>query len=658
MIIGTPLIACVAIMAANSGNFTSRQNLLERVVQLIHTNNAGNLQNTLILLDDCDKDYLRSYGTLFEKRSLWNKWKNYGKYLDQPRPILHEAIIVESRACLEVLLESGFDILTQDANGWNFLHQLIAISHHNQSFENIALSIWRKCRRILGPEQLEEVLKQEDLEGLRPVELALHLDCIILFDEIMNTPGIYLAEKVQIGSWEHVSYDITEYEAFGCCTSRWSKSLPTIAYHVDTKVLRNETHVRILKHGIIGHWVRKKLQINLPFLLIWFVLRFGVFVAFYVVIGDDISPYVESIKQQSNLAEFLAAFNVSWPVDYDVLLIKMPNRTEDIQYATEMIRTIQEICQPGNWYGTLDSDWFYWLCLYYLLLYSFFAILYDFCEIMVFFCRRWFKWQFAIGSHKDLIVSATYYRICQFIFSFLSIFWVLLYLQANNHWFTEYGILPTCYLSVWTILYFFQMVPSVGHFVNSIQKMLTVMLQFLIVYVLIMLPYPHAFNVLVRSAPDCNTHGFEDIAQAGYTTFKVMLNMVDFGDYSPDGIHAIHILHMIYVFTVAILLINFLIALLSSSVGESVEAGDVIMMLQRLSVVSVVERRLRFVFALYYKCVSYLAYKRKNGRIYLRFRRFCEDTKAPVDHLRLDDAAKNLDCQLLSPSLDSVGNRL
>ena len=42
--------------------------------------------------------------------------------------------------------------------------------------------------------------------------MALHLGCISLFNEIINTCNIYLANKTTTGMWEHLSYDITEYE--------------------------------------------------------------------------------------------------------------------------------------------------------------------------------------------------------------------------------------------------------------------------------------------------------------------------------------------------------------------------------------------------------------------------------------------------------------
>ena len=77
-------------------------------------------------------------------------------------------------------------------------------------------------------------------------------------------------------------------------------------------------------------------------------------------------------------------------------------------------------------------------------------------------------------------------------------------------------------------------------------------------------------------------------------------------------------LHIIYVFMVAILLVNFLIALMSTSVGEVVDAGDVIMLVQRLSVVMLVEWRLIYPLAPLYLFLRKIFFKCYNGKIVIK----------------------------------------
>ena len=96
-----------------------------------------------------------------------------------------------------------------------------------------------------------------------------------------------------------------------------------------------------------------------------------------------------------------------------------------------------------------------------------------------------------------------------------------------------------------------------------------------------------------------------------------MLNMVDFSTYSVADSSVLFILHIVYVFVVAILLVNFLIALLSTSAGKVQENQDIILMVQRLSVINTVEERFMKMFSWYYQRICKYLCVEENGRIYL-----------------------------------------
>ena len=72
-----------------------------------------------------------------------------------------------------------------------------------------------------------------------------------------------------------------------------------------------------------------------------------------------------------------------------------------------------------------------------------------------------------------------------------------------------------------------------------------------------------------------------------------------------------------YVFVVAILLINFLIALMSNSVSEVAEHKDIVMVIQRLSVAWTLEMRLGWLLAPLYRRLHPLAFDVEDGSIYL-----------------------------------------
>ena len=96
-----------------------------------------------------------------------------------------------------------------------------------------------------------------------------------------------------------------------------------------------------------------------------------------------------------------------------------------------------------------------------------------------------------------------------------------------------------------------------------------------------------------------------------------MLNMIDLTEYDVLDDITLYALHMVYVFMIAILLLNFLIALLSTAAADVALNRYAIMVVQRLSVLCLIERR--FSWALYwlYKPISKRLFTCKDGRIYI-----------------------------------------
>ena len=74
------------------------------------------------------------------------------------------------------------------------------------------------------------------------------------------------------------------------------------------------------------------------------------------------------------------------------------------------------------------------------------------------------------------------------------------------------GLIFTGCVSIWSLMYFVQLVPSIGQFVNCIRRMLGIMFNFIIVY-----PYPHAFMVMLKDYTDCQVPGFETVSQGVYS---------------------------------------------------------------------------------------------------------------------------------------------
>ncbi len=96
-----------------------------------------------------------------------------------------------------------------------------------------------------------------------------------------------------------------------------------------------------------------------------------------------------------------------------------------------------------------------------------------------------------------------------------------------------------------------------------------------------------------------------------------MLNTIDLTDYALLDKAVVYSLHIVFVFMIAILLVNFLIALLSTAAAEIGLNRDAIMFVQRLSVLCLIERRFAWILRYVYRPMYRLLYTCKNGRIYI-----------------------------------------
>ena len=147
-------------------------------------------------------------------------------------------------------------------------------------------------------------------------------------------------------------------------------------------------------------------------------------------------------------------------------------------------------------------------------------------------------------------------------------------------------------LGVWAIMYFIQLLPSIGHFVITIQVMLTDMLHFFMIYALIIIPFMHSFQVIINnhSNEGC-TDSFTELFQVAYSLFRIMLNTLDVTKFDIKNREVLYITHVAYTFLVSIMMINFFIALMTNSVNSVSKYRRFAMCTQRSTVSFLMEQR-------------------------------------------------------------------
>ena len=147
----------------------------------------------------------------------------------------------------------------------------------------------------------------------------------------------------------------------------------------------------------------------------------------------------------------------------------------------------------------------------------------------------------------------------------------------------------------------------------------------MLLFGILFVPFVHGFFRLIQESAICLNSPFSSsIAEHYHNIFLVGVNMIDFKQFRGEsGSHDYHILllfHICYIFILQVLLLNFLIALLSTSVAEVMEHKEVIMLLQKMNIIYLMElvQSKLSCFSFLWKCLQRQNFHVENGRFYLK----------------------------------------
>ena len=498
---------------------------------LIRENNCEELFKSLNALDISEKEEILNgkYIELTEKvgkREIFlSFFVSKKENLQQESRPLFQAVMFGAFNCVNTLVNLGADILQQERHGWNIVHYLAVVSYFSLDYEPKAVKIYKHLLKNLQRFQIRALLHAEDKNGLRPLELAVHTGCLSLAKAILNTDGIYLIKLERRGLEEKAWYDVTEYEDPFGCSGRRSKSPLTFLTLLDRKVLKNQKALYELRHGILRKWAEAKFHSNALLIILWFLLRALCFVAFYCIVAIDVAEFMEVLY------------------GYGGVFYPESNSTEYASSSAESNETVgnstnETQCSPFvSWYFTEESPWSFFIIfiLYTILATNIIVSLgWDFIGIFVKIITKSGKWNCCFGRKKNFAVYSTLYQVSQTLFMastalyLIQTFLIEFGVMKVGYVIVRFCLIASCYLSAWSILYFVQLLPSVGHFVNIVQRMQVILLNFIVVYAILIFPFPHVFLVLLQEEDHCELEGFESFGAGFYSVFKLMVNMLDF----------------------------------------------------------------------------------------------------------------------------------
>ena len=460
------------------------------------------------------------------------------------------AAVFNARNVMRVLVEQQVSATERTRHGNNYLHCLIAFaSLENEEVECDILSSAEYIRSLLSDQDYTKILLAENYQGLRPLELASHLGTMILFRHIFESRLVYMTLVRDMGIYVRQYYDITEYVK----GSRLFKSPPCTMMLLEEKRLGYKSVHDVFLTDPIKTWFASIMFTNLPYIVIWSLLRITFLVAFFCAMLLTIClKYVA--EEDSGFNE--TQMNISARKD-------SPGGCYD--NADAILNVMTTTMVPLTWYACLFSA-----C----------AILHDIilCIIML---VRFGRWHFkTVHGTKCLVLYNKFYLLAEAS----TLIGALVVGQGMLNSFVTHNfdvsllqyigpmvIIAVC-ACVWNILYFLQLVPGLNLYVVAIQRMLDDFVNFAVVFGLFFLCYSFGFGILNNK-----TTNMWDIV---YTTFETMLNITNY----ENATITIQFLHVAFIFMIVYLLLNILIAIFASAYEHVTKNKAVIMRIQTLTV--------------------------------------------------------------------------
>ena len=482
------------------------------------------------------------------------------KRMDLSRPLLLAATF-GSLGVLGLMLRTGANPETTEDSGCNLIHALGVVMAYSKNDKMI--KSYRFLVQNLKPEVLKRLLLGESTLGLRPVEFAAQQGCFELMLEILNTDDIYVIRRDNVGVTQYVWCDVTEYEN-EAPAGRRHLSMLNFLENMDIGTLGCGVSKSMMRRGVMASWMTSKQAAYKPFFFLWAIIRVIHIVGYFVLdldTGNLIDfggvSHLSSVDEQSN-ATFVYCEN------YSAVAFKSSTR-----YVMEIVMIV---LSSGSLLVTL--------------------------MLKISRMRRsnGHNLDRLLTGKRSVLKQSQIYDIGHILYCFLSLAYVTITISRAqiNIVFIDMLRVALIFSALFSVCYFVQLAPGIGHYIITLNRMMVDLLRFAIVFAFIQVPFVIILtNVMNTHGMKC-TEDFSNQMDGFFTVFRMMLNLVDVTQYDIRYKYVLYVIHLQYVFIISILLINFLIAVMAHSVDVVNDNRPLIMSIQKLWVSSQIQDFLLF----------------------------------------------------------------
>ena len=479
---------------------------------------------------------------------------------------------------VEVLLTGGVDPCQQDCQGNNVVHSIIMQIFYHPELEDTILKSLHHLVSLLSEDQVRNVLLAENMYFLRPVEFAAQHGSCHMVMAIMEIPGVYLYHEERHGLTTYQWYDVTDYEA---SAERFHKSPLVLLTFADVSIRQSKGFQKLYSpESLFMQWYDTKFKTNIPFIALLFLCRL-IYFATFVALDMDTSFYQDYVHGNTTIH-----------------------------------------CRPG--FAPVYDRTTVVALTYSLVAYSFCLIMFDIYETTRYFVKHnqnfWHLSSTVVGK-KTWHVQVTFYHYCNLFFSIFVLLFVLImeiFGGSINSDFYNISRIICPIMAVWNILQTIQLLPSIGPFVITIYNILGDVLNFSVIYFILMIPFLHSFQTVINTNTNVGCiESFENLFRVLYSLFLTMLNMIDYTTYDIRSLEVLLVAHITYTFIVSIMMINFFIALLADTVNKTTKCKETVLAIQRHSVAVMMEKRCQWLFKSLYLKLKKKYFEHEDGKFFL-----------------------------------------
>ena len=548
----------------------------------------------------------------YDKQPFMSKQKENEKKHPMLELPLFLAVYYQSNGVLDVLMKLGADVLKTDIEENNLIHCIVLSSSWNSG--KGYMELYNNAIHHVTYEEKNKLLMSENEAGLRPLELAAHLNAYAIQECILQTRGIYAHSKGYCGVHELVYYDVTDYECFGE-GNRCLKSPLWYLTHVSNKILARDSENEFLLSPVIMSWCSLKENNTRHIIWLWFVFR-AFFYSMVVVASGYFNEVFSYVEHYASIDRVIQSYCMT-----PNCTLSCKEKVTAYNFSTCERKIVTAYLCEGN----IDLPE----------LITVFTVVLLCCIIFISDVIYWIvshskRYCTARGADRKVLkggplMSTHFYSNAQSLLAFCVTATAVLMILGkyyNIPLIVNLGVgfyICVILLNVWALLFFFQFLPHIGYFVVAVQRMIGDTLKFFIIYALFLIGFSEAFDNVLTLNGFCSGTGFENKVMSLYTTFTTMFDMLD-GDSFPDYVKenfTVGLVHILYVMLVGVLLMNFIIAIMSDTITSVSDNKATLMTLQGLHVHLLLEYTLSPICCCWYKKRQGMYLVREEGRLYL-----------------------------------------